>query len=173
MKSRPEKKPGKSPAKKAARKKPTPGKTAPKKKGRPSKWTEPTAAEICRRLSTGEPLAAICRDEHMPHPNSVREWTKARPDFAEAVTQAREAGFEALAAECLTIADDTAGDVIETDYGPRVDSENIQRSKLRIETRLKLLSKWYPQKYGDKIEIEKTGPPEFVVVIGPGNHPTN
>jgi hypothetical protein len=147
--------------KKAAKKKPP-----PKKRGRPSKWTDPLAAEICRRLSTGEPLAAICREAHMPHPNSVREWMKARPEFSHAITEAREAGFDALAAECLTIADDTSGDVIDSDYGPRVDNGVIQRAKLKIETRLKLLSKWYPQKYGDKIEIEKTGIPEFVVVIG-------
>jgi len=151
----------KKPPKQAAKKKPP-----PKKRGRPSKWAEPLAAEICRRLSTGEPLAAICRDAHMPHPNSVREWMKARPEFSHAITEAREAGFDALAAECLTIADDTSGDVIDSDYGPRVDNGVIQRAKLKIETRLKLLSKWYPQKYGDKIEIEKTGIPEFVVVIG-------
>jgi hypothetical protein len=151
----------KSPPKKSATKKPP-----PKKRGRPSKWSAEIAAEICRRLSTGQPLAVICREEAMPHPNSVRQWMKARPDFAEAITEARATGFDALAAECLTIADDTAGDVIATDYGPRVDNGVIQRAKLKIETRLKLLSKWHPQKYGDKIEIEKTGPPEFVVVIG-------
>jgi hypothetical protein len=137
----------------------------PRMRGRPSKWAEPIAAEICRRLSTGEPLAALCRDEHMPHPDSVREWMKARPEFSQAITKARETGFDALAAECLTIADDTSGDVIDSDYGPRVDNGVIQRAKLQIETRLKLLSKWYPQKYGDKIEVEARNV-KFEVVIG-------
>jgi hypothetical protein len=107
----------------------------------------------------------------MPHPNSVRAWMKDRPEFSNAITQAREAGFDALAAECLTIADDTSGDVIDSDYGPRVDSGRIQRAKLKIETRLKLLSKWYPQKYGDKIEVENAGNVKFEVVIGGTDEP--
>jgi hypothetical protein len=156
----------KKPPKKTARQKAAKKNLPPRKRGRPSKWAEPIAAEICRRLSTGEPLAAICRDAHMPHPDSVREWMKARSEFSHAITQARETGFDALAAECLTIADDTSGDVIDSDYGPRVDHGVIQRAKLKIETRLKLLSKWSPTKYGDKIEIENAGNLKFEVVIG-------
>ena len=41
-----------------------------------------------------------------------------------------------------------------TEFGPRVNAEHIQRSKLRIETRLKLLAKWNPKKYGDKLALE-------------------
>ena len=68
--------------------------------------------------------------------------------------RAREKGEEAIAAECLDIADDTSQDMIDTAYGPRLNTEHVQRSKLRIETRLKLLAKWNPKKWGDKLDVD-------------------
>lgn len=38
-----------------------------------------------------------------------------------------------------------------------LNTEHVQRSKLRIETRLKLLSKWFPKKYGDKLDVTSAG----------------
>lgn len=72
------------------------------------------------------------------------------PKFAAMMNEAREQGFDALANECLAIADDST-----KDHGARgMNSEFVQRSKLRVETRLKLLSKWHPKRYGEKLEIE-------------------
>ena len=60
--------------------------------------------------------------------------------------------------DALHIADDNSQD---TRYGAdgkeMPDSEWISRSKLRVETRLKLLAKWDPKRYGDKITAEHTG----------------
>jgi len=72
-----------------------------------------------------------------------------------AMEEARAAGYDALADECVAIADETAFDTIETDSGTKANKEWIQRSKLRVETRLKLLAKWHPKKYGEKLEIEQ------------------
>ena len=44
------------------------------KRGRPSKYTKAVADEICLRLAKGETLRSICRDEHMPHEATVRQW---------------------------------------------------------------------------------------------------
>ena len=35
-----------------------------------------------------------------------------------------------------------------------VDTDHIQRAKLRIDTRLKLLAKWNPKKWGDKLDVD-------------------
>jgi hypothetical protein len=128
--------------------------------GRPSTYTPEIAEEICERLAKGEPLAVICRDEHMPAARTVHDW-KASPnlrDFAALIARAREDGFDVIAAECLDIAEDGTND-----YKPKerpdgstyeaFDSEHVQRSKLRIETRLKLLAKWDPKRYGDKVAL--------------------
>jgi hypothetical protein len=37
------------------------------------------------------------------------------------------------------------------------DSEWISRSKLRVETRLKLLAKWDPKRYGDRLNLDHSG----------------
>jgi hypothetical protein len=43
---------------------------------------------------------------------------------------------------------------------------NVQRVKLIIETDLKLLAKWDPRRYGDKVDLEVTGKTVMHVVIG-------
>jgi len=123
--------------------------------GRPSLYTEDLIIEICERLSMGEPLAVICRDEGKPHPSTVREWMEIRPEVSRAIARAREDGEDWLAAECLGIADDGSRDYTVSEDGREVpDHDHIQRSKLRIDTRLKLLAKWNPKKYGDRQTVE-------------------
>lgn len=123
------------------------------KNGRPSKFTQEIADEICNRLSQGEPLAKICRDDHMPDPSTVSRWKEGREELSQAIARAREEGFDAIALQCLEIADETSRDTIETETGERANSEWISRSKLRVETRLKLLAKWDPKRYGDKLQV--------------------
>ncbi len=111
--------------------------------------------EIIRRLSTGEPMAVICRSEHMPEDRTVRRWQDADADFASAIARAREDGFDAIAADCLAIADETGADTrIGQDGRETADSEWISRSRLRVETRLKLLAKWDPKRYGDRMAVD-------------------
>lgn len=126
--------------------------TAPKI-GRPSKFTQEIADEICNRLSQGEPLAQICRDEHMPSVATVGNWKAADEVLSSAIARAREEGFDAIALQCLEIADETSRDTVITDTGERANSEWISRSKLRVETRLKLLAKWDPKRYGERLAI--------------------
>lgn len=114
-------------------------------------------AEICERIANGEPLRQICRDEHMPNWSTVYDWMDADEEFSQRFARAREKGEEAIAAECLDIADDTSQDMIDTAYGPRLNTEHVQRSKLRIETRLKLLAKWNPKKWGEKVDLNHGG----------------
>ena len=126
--------------------------------GRPTSFRQHIADEICARLSTGEPLAQICRDEHMPAVRTVSDWKKADEAFSAAFARAREDGFDQIAADCLDIADETSMDTLSTEHGDRPNTEWISRSKLRIETRLKLLAKWDPKRYGEKVTQEVTGP---------------
>ena len=121
--------------------------------GRPSDYTPELAALICERLSRGEPLAAICRDENMPATRTVSDWKAAHETFSAAFARAREAGFDAIALEALDIADDASNDFELHDGEPRLRAEHVQRSKLRVETRLKLLAKWDPKRYGDKVAL--------------------
>jgi len=126
--------------------------------GRPSSYTAEIAGAICDRIANGEPLKRICADELMPHYSTVRSWMVDKPEFSVLSARAYETGCHALADECLDIADTAKNDWMEfeenDDVGYRLNGENIQRSKLRIDTRMRLIGKWLPKVYGDKQHIE-------------------
>lgn len=121
--------------------------------GRPSIYSDDLLKDICDRMSTGEPLAQICRDEGMPHPNTVRTWMNGDVEgidskaVSSAIACAREIGFDAIAARARM----TARGKIDAEGGD--SSGDVQRDKLIIETDLKLLAKWDPKRYGDKTLI--------------------
>lgn len=119
--------------------------------GRPSTYTDEIAAEICERIGNGEPLAQICREDGMPSLTTVYRWQVDSEDFSASIARAREAGFDQIALDAMHIADETARDSRKGKRGEQIpNSEWIARSRLRVETRLKLLAKWDPRRYGDK-----------------------
>jgi hypothetical protein len=125
--------------------------------GRPSKFTPELAQEICDRLAKAEPLAVICRDDHMPSDRTVRNWMEGDAEFSSAIACARDLGFDALAAQCLDIADGR-DKLTREDMDAQVANDvavvrDHNRDRLRIETRLKLLAKWDPKRYGEKLAI--------------------
>lgn len=128
-----------------------------------SKRTPETLDEICERISQGEPLRQICRDPHMPSWQAVYQWINDDEDFARRIARARDLGADAIAEETLDIADDARNDWMDkldkdqVPIGYQLNGDHVQRSKLRIETRLKLLAKWNPKKYGERSAVELTG----------------
>lgn len=138
----------------SAKKKPAAKKAA--KRGRPSKFTSATAAQICERLSKGEPMAAICRHARMPAVSTVHEWMDRDAGFSGSIARARERGFDALAAECLAIADTPkVGNTrkVSPDGTTITTEDMLGHRKLQIETRLKLLAKWDPKRYGERLDV--------------------
>ena len=129
------------------------------KRGRPSKYTEAIADEICARLAGGESLNAICSDPHIPPESTVREWVdddrggdENGPGFAARYMRARNAGYERMAQEIIEISD--------ADYtGPDgfVDNGAVQQARLKSDNRKWLLSKMLPKKYGDRVVQELVG----------------
>lgn len=111
--------------------------------------------EICLRISSGETLRAICREEDKPTWVSVYRWLDADSEFKLRFTHARELGFDAIAEEALAIAD-TPQEGVKFENGPlgskEVREDMLGHRKLQIETRLKLLAKWSPKKYGEKVD---------------------
>ena len=119
-------------------------------------YSHQTFADICAKLSSGTPLAEICRADGMPSANTVRNWMEASENVSAAIARARLDGEDAIAADCLRIAD-------ESDYDP-------QHGKLRVWTRLELLKRWNPKKWGDRLSQEVTGsdggPVQIIVNTG-------
>jgi hypothetical protein len=121
--------------------------------GCPVTHTAELAEKICERLSGGESLRSICRDEAMPDERTVRRWAlDDREGFSPQYARAREAQAHALADELLEIADDGSNDWMVREGKTELNSEHVQRSRLRSDTRKWLLSKMLPKVYGDKMQ---------------------
>ena len=114
------------------------------KRGRPTLYTEALADEILRRHAAGESLTKICDEPGMPDTNTLGAWTTKYPEFSRARARARLDWADYLFAETLDIADNTGG---------KDTPALVQRDKLRVNTRLKMVAKINPDKYGDKLEI--------------------
>ena len=128
----------------------------PKKMGRPSKYNPEIAQQMCELLSEGVPLREICRMDGMPYWRTVYLWMAQDEELSAHIARAREAGYDAMAEECLLIADNPqyGEKQVMSDQGASTTVEDmLGHRKLRIETRLKLLAKWNPKKYGDKVQL--------------------
>jgi len=115
---------------------------------------------ICSRLAQGTGLRAVCRELGLGESN-VRFWLSKDEEAHRQVKAARELGCDSLADEAIEIADDVSRDWkkrTNSDGSTEdvVDTEHIQRSKLRIDTRLRLIGQW-SRRYGDKVQHEHTG----------------
>ena len=130
--------------------------------GRPTTFSQETALAICERIAQGETLSQVCASPGMPSRATVYRWQEADEDFRATYRRARELQMESWGDEIVDIADDTTLDTVTrvTPQGREyetVDHENIQRSKLRVNTRQWLMARLNPRLYGDKVEHEHSG----------------
>lgn len=132
--------------------------------GRPTIFTQELADTICERISDGESLITICKDDGMPKSSTVYNWLldETKKDFLEQYARARNKQAEHLFEEILKISDDGSNDYVETedDEGNArtvFNHEHVQRSRLRVDTRKWYLSKVLPKKYGEKLDVTSDG----------------
>lgn len=120
-------------------------------------YTPELANEICERIADGEFLRVICREEGKPSWTTIYNWMNDIPGFAERIAHARTLGFDAIAEDTICMIADTpeVGEKTKLSMtGLEVTrGDMIEHRKLRVDTRLKMLSKWAPKKYGDKQEV--------------------
>ena len=103
-------------------------------------YTPALADVICKRISEGESLRAICRDAGMPSEGTVRGWAREdRDGFGSRYRLARELQLDHWADVIIDIAD-------EADRDPR-------DRQVRIEVRKWVMSKLAPRRYGDRLLV--------------------
>ena len=132
------------------------------KTGRPSTYNADIARQICELLSDGVPLREICRMENFPAWRTVYGWKARDPELSAHIAGAREIGYDYIAEDCLKIADtpeplekvttmrNANGEVTGT---ATTIEDDVNARKLRIWTRMQLLAKWAPDKYGDRVAL--------------------
>jgi hypothetical protein len=132
------------------------GSQAPRPIGRPPEPVpQDLADELVAWLAAGKPLREWCRLEGKPHFTVVYDWRAKDPAFDLRIAQAREDGHDVIADECKELADTKPADQVEVAW-----------RRLQVETRLKLLAKWNPKKYGDKVGVDHAGGVNLTVITG-------
>ena len=124
--------------------------TKPKKKGRPTTFTQQLADQICERIANGETLRAVCRDIQFA-PSTVIEWTMNNKTFSEQYAQARQKQADSYADMILDEA---------------FNSHDAAIGRLRVDALKWVASKLAPKRYGDKVEVEQTGTTKIRVIMG-------
>jgi hypothetical protein len=110
--------------------------------GRPSTYSEYIANTICERISLGESLRSICRDDDFPDKMTVLRWLQKHPEFRAQYTQAR---------------DEQADTYFDMIIDEAFNSHDAQIGRLRVDALKWVSSKLAPKRYGDRIEHEHTG----------------
>ncbi len=118
--------------------------------GRPSKFTQALADEICERIARGASLVKILKDDHMPEYPAVMRWLEKDESFRENYAHAREARADHYADEIVDIVD---------------DCEDPAKARLQMDARKWYAGKLKPKRYGDKLGLEgpEGGPIQVIV----------
>lgn len=121
--------------------------------GRPTDYTDALAADICSRLSDGQSMRKIAKDDDMPSSATMFNWLRVHSTFLEQYEIAKAECADMYAEEIIEISDDSQNDYIEEDKdGKRLNPENIQRARLKVDARKWVAAKLKPKKYGDRIQ---------------------
>jgi hypothetical protein len=129
--------------------------------GRPSSFTQEMADRICEHLAEGRSLRSFCKLEIAPSKATVMRWMRDNEAFRDQYARAREDQAETLADEITDIADDGSNDYTTRMRGDEevevVNTDHINRSRLRIDARKWFAGKVAPKKYGERSTTEITG----------------
>lgn len=116
--------------------------------------TEELTDKICDLVAKGKSLAEIGDMEGMPSYSTLRRWVAKNEEFRTAYAVAKETLADDWLVVTVAIADDGSKDYELKDTADGVptvqeNKETLGRSKLRIDTRFRVLAKLVPSKYGD------------------------
>lgn len=124
--------------------------------GQKSTFNQEDAETIYECLAEGNSLLSICEAMGISY-TTARRWEDDHPEHAAKSARARGLGCHFLAEQCLQIAD-TPVEGVETvtkaDGGiEERRGDMLAHRKLQIDTRMRLIGKWAPKIYGEKLAL--------------------
>ena len=132
--------------------------------GKPEKpwiYDEKIAEEVLQRLVNGETLTSICRDVGLK-PYHVYSWTTKNESFGQRFARAREFGDLVIEDQAIDASDARCVDeeISETETEKSVGRsrkkfDNVARSRLMAETRLKIVARRKGAKITNTIRFAK------------------
>jgi len=137
------------------------------KLGRPVKKPDPVIVEnLLVHVANGGTVRAFCREKHNPSYNTIYRWLDKDKELMTRFTYvSRFLGARAIAEEALELVD-TIPPVIGDGDNARMDNAHVNWMRSRADLRLKLLAKWYPQEYGEKVGIDARGDINLTISTG-------
>lgn len=127
-----------------------PDHAAPKRPGRPTVWTDERKAEVWDLLlvhiTDGGSLDAFCERGDMPSKQTVYQWIRGCPAFADEYARAREIQGDSYADQVA----DAARKVLKGDL-------DAQAGRTAIDALKWLAGKRKPKVYGDRIDLNHSG----------------
>jgi len=118
--------------------------------------------DICEKIINGKSLRSVLRELNPSiAPSTFFIWLREDISKSKQYEISTKERSELMFEEMFDIADDSVNDYIKKEVNgieiEVLNTENIQRSRLRIDTRKWALSKMNPKKYGDKTDITTNG----------------
>jgi hypothetical protein len=107
--------------------------------GKVTKLTDAVLMAICEDVANGKTMSAAARERGVT-PSAVRKALLRDDTMFQLSSHARELGCDALADQCIEIADG-AGDP--------------QDKRIKIDARIRLIGKW-SSRYSDKVTVENS-----------------
>lgn len=134
---------------------------ARQKSSNPVIESEALQTEILQRLANGETLTLICRDVGVK-PHHVYTATNSNKDFGLRFARAREFGDMVLEDQAIDYSDESNIDeeTVETSgergtVFTKKRGDNVARSRLRADTRLKVVARRKGAKITQQIKLDK------------------
>lgn len=147
--------------------------------GRPTEYSQELADKICEELALGFSLRTVTKNDWCPPMSTIFNWLRTKKEFLEQYEKAKQESVDAMAEDILYIADDGTNDYEEAERPDgstfiKLNSENVQRSRLRVDTRKWIMSKIKPKKYGEKIDMTTNGKdiPQPILNVSANNSDT-
>ena len=107
-------------------------------KAKRTEITQEVVMAVCESVAEGQTLTAAAKAQNTS-PSAIRYKIMNDAALFSLSARARESGCDALADQCIEIADD-----------PTIDPAD---KRIRIDTRIRLIGKW-SKRYSDKLTVE-------------------
>jgi hypothetical protein len=110
-------------------------------------------AEICRRVSEGEHLKGICREDGMPYYTTFHRWMREKPEAAKLFTLSLQTGGQWCADTIRELCEETPQTYRDKDGVERIDTGWVQWMRMRIDSLKWMASKYYPKVFGERVAV--------------------
>lgn len=142
-------------------------------------FNQEIADVVCEMIANNNSLVSICNLDYMPEFSTIMEWLHDESPncqkFKRMYDFALNCRTDYLLDEVIEIADDDSDDEFIDRFGNiKENKEFVNRSKLRVDARLRVIEKINPKKYGKNPAIDNSDRDKLktlieVIAKGPAN----